>query len=39
VAVEALRILLGRVGAAGVAVDVMDLNRLLRDERVGLARI
>jgi FkbM family methyltransferase len=30
---------LGRVGAAGVAVDVVDLNHLLKDECVGLVKI
>src|SRR5579863_4846107 len=30
---------LGRVGAAGVAVEVVDLNRLLKDERVSLVKI
>jgi len=30
---------LGRVGAEGVAVDVVDLSRLLKDERVGLVKI
>ncbi len=30
---------LGRVGAVGTAVDVVDLNRLLKDERVGLVKI
>jgi FkbM family methyltransferase len=30
---------LGRVGTEGAVVDVMDLNRLLKDERVGLVKI
>ena len=31
--------ILGRVGTVGVAVDVVDLNRLLKDESVGLVKI
>jgi FkbM family methyltransferase len=30
---------LGRVGTEGAVVDVVDLNRLLKDERVGLVKI